>query len=360
MNNQNGEMTAAEAAKQRQTIKKLTVGVSSILLGFAFAGATNAHADTTTPVNSNSENTVSVSDHAINANSNAQVLKSTANANSASATASLGATVSLGSSVSLNSAASAASDASSAAQNAAGDVKTPVADNYEAAVNAAVNGSSAASAANSASATADNNSAASSASSAASASTSSATANDSSAATENQNSASASSAATTANDNKTASEAPAATDPTTQLEVAPVTMTQYQAKPYGEAQREANAQAGAQILNDFVSIFTSRTITGKIGAGINFVKDTINLIAHHPLAYQRYQNMTARQIKYANQQHDLALKELRMKKAHKPQWQINFVIWEQRQLANWQRNLEIQRQTMISYLQEANSSSDFA
>lgn len=297
-NNSSSQFDAAETAKQRQTIKKLTVGVSSILLGFAFAGATNAHADTTTPVNTNSESAATVSsDQMINNSANAQVLKS------------------------------ASTDASAASSSVASDVKTPVADSYEAAVNANLDTNSASSDANSAAA------------------------KDNAASSADQNSASA-----TTNDNKVAAEKPAEE----QLEVAPVEMTKYNAQPYSEAQREANAQAGQQIVNDVVSVFTSKTITGKIGAGINFVKDTINLIAHHPLAYQRYQNMTARQMRYANRQHDLALKEIRMKKAHKPQWQINFVIWQQRQLSNWQHNLEIQRQTMFGYLQAGNSANAFA
>lgn len=325
-NNSSSQFDAAEAAKQRQTIKKLTVGVSSILLGFAFAGATNAHADTTTPVNTNSESATTVSsDQMINNSASAQVLKSASTA------------------------------ASAASSSAASDVKTPVADSYEAAVNANLDTNSASSDANSAATT--NDDAASSAvnvnldTNSASSDANSSAAKDNAASSADQNSASA-----TTNDNKVAAEKPAEE----QLEVAPVEMTKYNAQPYGEAQREANAQAGQQIVNDVVSVFTSKTITGKIGAGINFIKDTINLIAHHPLAYQRYQNMTARQMRYANRQHDLALKEIRMKKAHKPQWQINFVIWQQRQLSNWQHNLEIQRQTMIGYLQAGNSANAFA
>lgn len=311
--NQGSQFETTEAAKQRQTIKKLTVGVSSILLGFAFAGATNANADTTTPVNTDTESATAVSSNqVINNSANTQVLKG-ATAQDSAATSAV--------------ASSAATD--SAASSVANDVKTPVADSYEAAVNAAVD-------ATSASASAEN---------------SAASVNNDAASSANQNSASA-----TTNDDQAAAQTPAEE----QVEVTPVEMTKYNAQPYGESQREANAQAGQKIVSDAVSVFTSTTISGKIGAGINFVKDTIDLIARHPLAYQRYQNMTARQMRYASRQHDLAMKEIRMKKAHKPQWQINFVIWQQRQLSNWQHNLEIQRQTMISYLQSGNSSYAFA
>lgn len=331
-NNQNNDFTAEGVAKQRETIKKLTVGVSSILLGLTFAGVTNAHADTNAPVTNDTESNSTVSaDQVINANANTQVLKTatnsaadsavSANADSAVATSA----VANQSAVALN----AASAASAVAENsAANDVKTPVADSYEAAVNAAVDATSA------------NTKVEAAATSAASDAASSATVKDEATSTDDLNSASA------VKDDE-AAKTPA---PEEQLEVAPVQMTQYDAQPYSEAQREANAQAGQQIVNDVVSVFTATTISGKIGAGINFVKDTISLIARHPLAYQRYQNMTARQIRYANRQHDLAMKELKMKQQHKPQWQINFVIWQQRQLSNWQHNLEIQRQTMIGYL----------
>ncbi|MBB1080427.1 hypothetical protein H5S09_11000 [Limosilactobacillus sp. STM2_1] len=332
-NNQSSQITAATANDQRQTVKKLTVGVSSILLGFAFAGATTVHADTATQPTGDAEHISATTTNQSITNSSEQVLKTTpatetsaaSSAASASAvkdtttTANSVATVNADSAV--NSASAAVSEVSN--QNDLTSAKSEkqqaatVADNYEAAVNASLK---------------------------------QVTPTSTSAAASESSAVNSASTAQTANSAASQSSQAQASSAAEEVVVAAVPMTNYDVQPYSQAQREANAQAGLKLATDFVNILTAPTITAKIGQGITFIKDTINLITRHPLAYQRYQNMTARQMRLANRQQALALKQKQMELQHKPQWQINFVISQQRFLANRQERLAIQRQTMVSYL----------
>ncbi|MBD5806467.1 hypothetical protein [Limosilactobacillus walteri] len=333
-NNQSGQITAAVANDQRKAVKKLTVGVSSILLGFAFAGATTAHADTTTqPVDDAEHISATAANQTIN--NSAQVLK-TAAATSATDVNSAATSTMQNSASSVNSAVAAASAVSNTSDTVAATSQSTstksgeqqaatAADNYEAAVNATLKEVTPSSTPASASDVANSASTAQTASSAAS--------------------QSSQAQASTAIENP---------------EVAAVPMTNYDVQPYSQAQREANAQAGLKIATDFVNILTAPTLTAKIGQGITFIKDTVNLITRHPLAYQRYQCMTARQIRLANQQHALALKQKQMEAQHKAQWKINFIISQQRFLANWQQRLAIQRQTMVGYLRANTNISSFA
>lgn len=332
-NNQSSQITAAVANDQRKAVKKLTVGVSSILLGFAFAGATTAHADTTTqPVDDAEHVSATTANQTIN--NSTQVLK-TAAATSATDVNSVATSTMQNSASSVNSAVAAASAVSNTSDTVAATSQSTstksgeqqaatAADNYEAAVNATLKEVTPSLTPASASDVANSASTAQTASSAVS-----------------QSQAQAS----------TAIENP---------EVAAVPMTNYDVQPYSQAQREANAQAGLKIATDFVNILTAPTLTAKIGQGITFIKDTVNLITRHPLAYQRYQCMTARQIRLANQQHALALKQKQMEAQHKAQWKINFIISQQRFLANWQQRLAIQRQTMVGYLRANTNISSFA
>lgn len=333
-NNQSSQITAAVAKDQRKAVKKFTVGVSSILLGLAFAGATTVHADTATqPVDDAGRVSTTSTDQSIN--NSTKVLKEAAaisagDANSAATATMQNSASSVASAVAATSAVSNTSDtpvenSQSTSTKSEEQHATTAADAYEAAVNAALKEvmpsstpASASDAANSASTAQTANSAAGQGS---------------------QEQAS------------TVVENP---------EVAAVPMTNYDVQPYSQAQREANAQAGFKIVTDLVNTLTAPTLTAQIGQGINFVKDTINLITRHPLAYERYQNMTARQIRLANQQHALALKQKQMEKQHKAQWKINFVISQQRFLANWQQRLAIQRQSMVGYLRANAKISNFA
>lgn len=332
-NNQSSQITAAVANDQRKAVKKLTVGVSSILLGFAFAGATTAHADTTTqPVDDAEHVSATTANQTIN--NSAQVLKTAAatsatDVNSAATSTMQNSASSVNSAVAATSAVSNTSDTvavtSQSTSTKSGEQQAATAaDNYEAAVNATLKEVTPSLTPASASDVANSASTAQTASSAVS-----------------QSQAQAS----------TAIENP---------EVAAVPMTNYDVQPYSQAQREANAQAGLKIATDFVNILTAPTLTTKIGQGITFIKDTVNLITRHPLAYQRYQCMTARQIRLANQQHALALKQKQMEAQHKAQWKINFIISQQRFLANWQQRLAIQRQTMVGYLRANTNISSFA
>lgn len=336
LNNQSSQITAAVANDQRQVVKKLTIGVSSMLLGFAFAGATAVHADTNTQLNNSTEHISTVNDNQSITDNSAQILKTAPASPTQATNSATNATVASSSSVSAVSAASIAATSSvnspsadttvTSASDVASDAQqaSTAAASYETAVKA-----------NMAKVVPTSTSASSSA----------------------QSGSAVQAAASTASqvDGQTQSSA-AMEEPT----VAAVPMTNYEVQPYGQAQREANAQAGLKIATDFVNILTASSITAKIGQGITFIKDTINLITRHPLAYQRYQNMTARQMRLANRQHDLALKQKQMEIQHKPQWQINFVISQQRWLASRQQRLAIQRQTMVGYLRANNNISNYA
>ncbi|WP_267866615.1 mucin-binding protein [Limosilactobacillus reuteri] len=114
-NNHQEQFKKYEPKKQRFTIKKLSVGVASVLLGISFANGvsadtTDANADANTNNGDGSEQT----DHNLVLNSaNNQTLKEATAANQASG-------------------------ATATSQNPAGDVQTPAANEYEAAVSAAV------------------------------------------------------------------------------------------------------------------------------------------------------------------------------------------------------------------------------
>ncbi|MRH72548.1 YSIRK-type signal peptide-containing protein, partial [Lactobacillus reuteri] len=103
-----------EPTKQRFAIKKLSVGVASVLLGVTFAGT--ASADTTDANSTSNSGSASAeqTDHNL-------VVSSASTATMKQATA-----------------ANAAQNASVAVVNSAGNVETPVANDYEAAVNSAV------------------------------------------------------------------------------------------------------------------------------------------------------------------------------------------------------------------------------
>ncbi|WP_308141448.1 mucin-binding protein [Limosilactobacillus reuteri] len=118
-NNWEEQIKKYEPKKQRFTIKKLSVGVASVLLGVTFAAGT-ASADSTTA----NADSASGSDSAEQADHNLTL-------NSAS-------TSTLKSATAENQ----SSNASVAVQNPAGDIKAQAANDYEAAVNAAVNSAS--------------------------------------------------------------------------------------------------------------------------------------------------------------------------------------------------------------------------
>ncbi|MBC8743891.1 YSIRK-type signal peptide-containing protein [Lactobacillus sp. Marseille-P7033] len=114
-NNWEEQIKKYEPKKQRFTIKKLSVGVASVLLGVTFAAGT-ASADSTTA----NADSASGSDSAEQTDHNL-TLNSTSTSTLKSATA-----------------ASQNNSASTAVQNPAGDVKAQAANDYEAAVSAAV------------------------------------------------------------------------------------------------------------------------------------------------------------------------------------------------------------------------------
>lgn len=114
-NNWEEQIKKYEPKKQRFTIKKLSVGVASVLLGVTFAAGT-ASADSTTA----NADSASGSDSAEQTDHNL-TLNSTSTSTLKSATA-----------------ASQNNSAPAAVQNPAGDVKAQAANNYEAAVSAAV------------------------------------------------------------------------------------------------------------------------------------------------------------------------------------------------------------------------------
>ncbi|MEY8293665.1 mucin-binding protein, partial [Limosilactobacillus caviae] len=114
-NNWEEQIKKYEPKKQRFTIKKLSVGVASVLLGVTFAAGT-ASADSTTA----NADSASGSDSAEQTDHNL-TLNSTSTSTLKSATA-----------------ASQSNSASAAVQNPAGDVKAQAANDYEAAVSAAV------------------------------------------------------------------------------------------------------------------------------------------------------------------------------------------------------------------------------
>lgn len=114
-NNHQEQFKKYEPKKQRFTIKKLSVGVASVLLGISFANGVSADTtDASADTNANNGDGSEQTDHNLVLNSaNNQTLKEATAANQASG-------------------------ATATSQNPAGDVQTPAANEYEAAVNAAV------------------------------------------------------------------------------------------------------------------------------------------------------------------------------------------------------------------------------
>lgn len=338
--NQSSQITAAIANDQRQVVKKLTVGVSSILLGLAVAGVSTAHADTVNqPVDGNEQVSNVNSNQTINDN-NEQVLKTIPAASAAVAQSTIASTatansaaISQSNSAVANSAATSSAVATDHVATAASEepaqsaAATTAADDYETAVNATMK-------------------------------TVTPTVATASAASDNAVNSSATDQPVANADSSAVSEpASAATDENV---VPAVPMTNYDVQPYDQAQREANAQAGLKIATDFVNMLTASSLTAKIGQGITFIKDTISLITRHPLAYQRYQLMTAQQVRLAKRQHALAIKQQQMQLQHKAQWKINFIVSQQKFLANWQQRLAVQRQTMVGYLHSSVANNLFA
>ena len=114
-NNHQEQFKKYEPKKQRFTIKKLSVGVASVLLGISFANGVSADTtDAGTDANTNNSDGSEQTDHNLVLNSaNNQTLKEATTANQASG-------------------------ATATSQNPAGDVQTPAANEYEAAVSAAM------------------------------------------------------------------------------------------------------------------------------------------------------------------------------------------------------------------------------
>ncbi|MCD7118571.1 YSIRK-type signal peptide-containing protein [Limosilactobacillus albertensis] len=115
-NNHQEQFKKYEPKKQRFTIKKLSVGVASVLLGISFANGVSADTTDNANVNSGGDKNGSSeeTDHNLVLNSvGASTLKEATAANQAN-------------------------NASAAVQNPAGDVTTPTANKYEAAVSAAM------------------------------------------------------------------------------------------------------------------------------------------------------------------------------------------------------------------------------
>ncbi|MGI1802249.1 mucin-binding protein [Limosilactobacillus reuteri] len=114
-NNHQEQFKKYEPKKQRFTIKKLSVGVASVLLGISFANGVSADTtDASADTNANNGDGSEQTDHNLVLNSaNNQTLKEATAANQASG-------------------------ATATSQNPAGDVQTPAANEYEAAVSAAV------------------------------------------------------------------------------------------------------------------------------------------------------------------------------------------------------------------------------
>ncbi|WP_231833154.1 YSIRK-type signal peptide-containing protein [Limosilactobacillus albertensis] len=115
-NNHQEQFKKYEPKKQRFTIKKLSVGVASVLLGISFANGVSADTTDNANVNSGGDKNGSSeeTDHNLVLNSaGASTLKEATAANQAN-------------------------NASAAVQNPAGDVTTPTANEYEAAVSAAM------------------------------------------------------------------------------------------------------------------------------------------------------------------------------------------------------------------------------
>ena len=114
-NNHQEQFKKYEPKKQRFTIKKLSVGVASVLLGISFANSVSADTtDASADTNANNGDGSEQTDHNLVLNSaNNQTLKEATAANQASG-------------------------ATATSQNPAGDVQTPAANEYEAAVSAAV------------------------------------------------------------------------------------------------------------------------------------------------------------------------------------------------------------------------------
>ena len=115
-NNHQEQFKKYEPKKQRFTIKKLSVGVASVLLGISFANGVSADTTDNANVNSGGDKNGSSeeTDHNLVLNSaSASTLKEATAANQAN-------------------------NASAAVQNPAGDVTTPTANKYEAAVSAAM------------------------------------------------------------------------------------------------------------------------------------------------------------------------------------------------------------------------------
>lgn len=115
-NNWEEQIKKYEPKKQRFTIKKLSVGVASVLLGVTFAAGTASADSTTANADSASgSDSPEQTDPYLTLNSaSTSTLKSSATAENQS------------------------NNASAAVQNPAGDIKAQAANDYEAAVNAAV------------------------------------------------------------------------------------------------------------------------------------------------------------------------------------------------------------------------------
>lgn len=114
-NNWEEQIKKYEPKKQRFTIKKLSVGVASVLLGVTFAAGTASADSTTANADSASgSDSPEQTDHNLTLNSaSTSTLKSATAENQSN-------------------------NASAAVQNPAGDIKAQAANDYEAAVNAAV------------------------------------------------------------------------------------------------------------------------------------------------------------------------------------------------------------------------------
>lgn len=112
-NNWEEQIKKYESQKQRFTIKKLSVGVASVLLGVTFAAGTASADSTTANADSASgSDSAEQTDHNLNSASTSTLKSATAENQS--------------------------NNASAAVQNPAGDIKAQAANDYEAAVNAAV------------------------------------------------------------------------------------------------------------------------------------------------------------------------------------------------------------------------------
>ncbi|MRH47283.1 YSIRK-type signal peptide-containing protein, partial [Lactobacillus reuteri] len=140
--------------------------------------------------------------------------------------------------------------------------------------------------------------------------------------------------------------------------VDPVPLTYYNVLPPDAETRAKNAATGGKILGDFLDVLISPGTGTKIGSGINFIKDTVGLISQHPLAYQNYQNLTRLQENLAKQQQQARIKQQDMEANHpENKFMVHFYNWQQKQLANQQRNINNQRLGWLRYLKVDNPQS---